>query len=176
MSINKKQTNNIIFLDFDGVVNTLWFREYPRNRNHPRGIYRFDYAMPQDGFVNNEQAIQWLNEIYKKVPFDIVVTSTWRIGNDCAKILYNSGLDKRIKIIGHTPILHSSRGKEIKQWIKENNFNGNFLILDDDADMDELEDFLIQTNEFIGITYVEVLKILERFGVYNERRNTKNGS
>lgn len=43
----------IIFLDFDGVVNTIYYRFYERDNQ-----YKFRYAHSVDNFVNNEQAIQ----------------------------------------------------------------------------------------------------------------------
>lgn len=43
----------IIFLDFDGVVNTIYYRFYERDNQ-----YKFRYSNSADGFVNNEQAIQ----------------------------------------------------------------------------------------------------------------------
>lgn len=63
--------NNIIFLDFDGVVNTIYYRYYKRFKK-----YQMRYATSADKIVNNRQAIQWLNELYDKYPYDIVVTST----------------------------------------------------------------------------------------------------
>ena len=45
--------NNIIFLDFDGVVNTIYYRYYKRFKK-----YQMRYATSADKIVNNRQAIQ----------------------------------------------------------------------------------------------------------------------
>lgn len=154
--------NPIIFLDYDGVVNTIYWREYPRNPEHPRGIFRADFAHASDGFVNNFQAICWLNETYKKCPYDIVVSSTWRVYDNYIECLYNAGLNKDIKVIGKTPRLDGNRGDEIKQWINDNQFTGKYAILDDDADMGDIIDHLVQCDTNYGYNINEMYKVLEK--------------
>ena len=64
----------IIFLDFDGVVNTIYYRYYPRQKRE-----MFHYANASDGFVNNRQAIEWLNNLYFhcKYPFCQFMLECW---------------------------------------------------------------------------------------------------
>ena len=153
--------NNIIFLDFDGVVNTIYYRYYKRFKK-----YQMRYATSADKIVNNRQAIQWLNELYDKYPYDIVVTSTWRLHSNCIQILYNSGLNKKIKIIGCTPHLkEKTRGEEIKKWIEDNNYINfnNFIILDDDTDMGDLDKYLIKCDPYLGFTIYEFNKCIDFF-------------
>lgn len=156
----------IIFLDFDGVVNTFIWREYPRNPNHPQGTFHCAFAFADDGFVNNFQAICWLNELYRHVEYDIVVSSTWRMGHkidELRDILYNSGLSKDIEVIGTTPVRYKKRGLEIQEWIDSHNFTGKFCILDDDKDMEHLMPQLVwcQSNWGFGIDeYSKALEIL----------------
>lgn len=153
--------NNIIFLDFDGVVNTIYYRYYKRFKK-----YQMRYATSADKIVNNRQAIQWLNELYDKYPYDIVVTSTWRLHSNCIQILYNSGLNKKIKIIGYTPHLEGkTRGEEIKKWIEDNNYINfnNFIILDDDTDMGNLDKHLIKCDPYLGFTIYEFNKCIDFF-------------
>ena len=153
--------NNIIFLDFDGVVNTIYYRYYKRFKK-----YQMRYATSADKIVNNRQAIQWLNELYDKYPYDIVVTSTWRLHSNCIQILYNSGLNKKIKIIGYTPHLEGkTRGEEIKKWIEDNNYINfnNFIILDDDTDMGDLDKYLIKCDPYLGFTIYEFNKCIDFF-------------
>lgn len=135
----------IIFLDFDGVVNTFYWTRLPSGE--------WKNSISTDSIVNNLQAIGWLNELYKEIPYDIVVTSTWRIGHtteELQRILWNSGFNKDIKVIGKTPILHQQRGFEIQQWIEDNGFHGKFIILDDDSDMGELLPLLVRCDCYIG--------------------------
>ena len=153
----------IIFLDFDGVVNTIYYRFYNRDNQ-----YKFRYANSADGLVNNEQAIQWLNELYNQFPFDIVVTSTWRTHCNYRKILYNSGLNIWISILGHTPnISGAERGEEITQWIIDNNEqNTDIIILDDDEDMGIMKSSLVKCDPYLGFTiyqYQECLKKMKQF-------------
>ena len=64
----------IIFLDFDGVVETIYWEQAEN------GTWSWNVNKSGRNELNNKQAIGWLNELYSKVPYDIVVSSTWRIG------------------------------------------------------------------------------------------------
>jgi len=147
----------IIFLDYDGVVNTIIWRKYPRENQ-----FKARYGFPSDGFVNNYQAICWLNDLYKKIPYNIVVSSTWRFHKNYKQCLYRGGLDKNIPILGCTPRVEGCRGDEIKQWIIDNNFNNKFIILDDDTDMGEYMENLIKCDCYLGFTIKEYEECLYR--------------
>lgn len=51
---------------------------------------------------------------------------------------------------------HLSRKDEIMNWFSVNDFDGDFIIIDDDQSLNELPDFLkgnfIQTSPYIGLT------------------------
>lgn len=152
--------NNIIFLDFDGVVNTIYWGQ------GPDGVYNQNAFKSGHQELNNKQAIGWLNELYRQCPYDIVVSSTWRLGmsvEELQLLLLKSGFNPEIRVIGKTPILHTERGEEIQQWIDENEFTGKFIIMDDDSDMCHLKDKLVQTNTYIGITFYDFQKALKLF-------------
>ena len=103
---------NVVFLDFDGVVNTpMW-----RNIN---GKLRTKYNFPESGSVNNWQACQWLSKFCKERGYSIVVSSTWRKSGleTCRKCLYNGGVWQSIPIIDKTPVLDTKRGYEIQNWL-----------------------------------------------------------
>lgn len=155
--------NPIIFLDFDGVVNTIYYCYYPRLKKEI-----FGYAHEEDGFVNNRQAIEWLNDLYFHYKYDIVVTSTWRTYCNYREILYNSGLNRQINIIGATPNINHIRGDEIAQWIIDNNEQDrDIIILDDDEDMGILKNNLIKCDPYLGITlheYTECVKRISNWG------------
>ena len=117
----------IIFLDYDGVVNTLIFEQ---GEDRPRHYH------PQDGKVNNYQAICWLNKLCKETKAKIVVTSTWRRQSNYRECLYNGGLDKSIDVIGRTSILDEySRADEIYEWLNRHRSLNieNFVIIDDET-------------------------------------------
>lgn len=152
----------IIFLDLDGVVETIyWERD-------EQGVWSFNIHKVgrKDGRkeLNNKQAIGWLNELYSKVPYDIVISSTWRIdmsAEELQDLLIRSGFNPKIKVVGTTPILHLPRGIEIKRWIEENDFKGKYIIIDDDSDMCDLLPVLVRTDCQLGFTIYDYQKALE---------------
>lgn len=164
----------IIFLDIDGVINTPFI-----HNKTPKS------CSSSDGIVSNFQAIKLLNWIYSEHKFDIVITSTWRLGTSLSSlqgILIHSGLNPKIKVLGFTPdlrstlkydkhiklpfnkhiFIHTRRGHEIDEWIKSNNYEGDFIILDDDSDMWKYKNKLIQLNSTDGLTMSKALEVLSR--------------
>lgn len=73
------ELNNIIFLDFDGVIN-LDINNYT-------------------GAFNNKEQMENLNRFCLKYNFKIVVRSSWRKNLNYKDVLYKSGLDKRIEVL-----------------------------------------------------------------------------
>lgn len=177
-------TTPIIFLDFDGVINTPFIlNKEPRLNNHV------------DKFVSNLQAIKLLNWVYSEYKFDIVISSTWRLGlslEELREILLNSGLNPEIKVLGVTPDLrhkkydhyirlpfkkhiyiHTRRGHEIDQWIKQYNYSGDFLILDDDADMWKYKKHLILLHPDDGLTMSKASILRYRLSQIYEKEEAK---
>lgn len=160
---------NIIFLDIDGVVNTLMISTTPFNTNRgtiSRNGFYYKLNTPNDLEVSNVQAVMWLNKLCKKTNSKIVITSTWRIEKDgfekAKKALYNTGLLKDIEIIGATPYLSSNRGYEIKEWLKNNKNVINYVILDDDCDMlKEQRKHLVLINTFYGFGFPDYKKAID---------------
>ena len=157
--------NPVVFLDFDGVVNTLMIYKEPINIKARRLLqkdgYYFDLCYPQDKRVSNTTAVLWLEKLCKEFSANIVITSTWRKDYELAcESLYNSGLSKDVKIIGKTPWLDGYRGKEIEAWLKEHPCPA-FVILDDDSDMKPYTDHLIKTDTYDGFTFNSYVKAKE---------------
>lgn len=159
------KSNNVIFLDIDGVVNTLMIDTVPFKNNdvNHNGFY-YDLCMPDDLRVSNRQAIMWINRLCKETHSDIVISSTWRLhGLENIELsLRNSGLLKEINIIGMTPIINNYhiRGDEIRLYLCEHKEIDNFIIIDDDSDMGEYTDRLVKTNTYVGFTYNDYVKAL----------------
>ncbi len=123
----------VIFLDFDGVLNS---------EDH----YRIN--SPQEEL--DRRAVAHLTKIIEATDCEIVISSTWRKFyslEELRDILIDYGLPEQYgpKIIGKTPdldkrisgsILHTSamRGDEVRVWLEENNFDGNYVAIDDDED------------------------------------------
>ena len=155
---------NVLFLDYDGVVNTLMWQLTST------GKMQFRFNSPSDNKVNNFQACQWISEFCQKYNYKIVVTSTWRLFSNYRECLINGGLREGIEIIDKTPDLrythdHACRGEEIREWlIKHHNEVDNFIIVDDEElgfDVDEQEyyaDNFILCDGNHGFGFAEMLK------------------
>lgn len=140
---------HVVFLDFDGVINTYYWEE--RNGKWECHLYcEFDFK------VNNMQAICWLNQLCKEKNLSIVVISTWRKYHTLENIqnmLWNSGLDEEIPIIGLTPVFgeNYSRGKEIRAYLKEHIEIEKIVILDDNCyDMYEFSPYVSCSDTYHG--------------------------
>ena len=153
------ENKNIIFLDVDGVLNSIsnLIKVYEKtHRQHSGYNYPFD-----------EKCLENLRLLVEETNSKIVITSTWRRNEKGIKklleILSNYHLDK--EVIGYTPILNKSRGEEIKKYLSSLDYNPNFIIIDDDNDMGELLPYLINTNNYYGLTSEDAnngIKILNK--------------
>lgn len=155
---------NVLFLDYDGVVNT------PMWQLTSTGKMRCLFNPPTDNKVNNFQACQWISEFCQRYNYKIVVTSTWRLFSDYRECLINGGLRDDVEIIGSTPDLrcthdHACRGEEIREWlIEHHNEVDNFIIVDDEElgfDADEREyyaDHFVLCDGTHGFGFTEMLK------------------
>jgi hypothetical protein len=142
---------NIVFLDFDGVVNIPYWQK------DENGKLRSRFNFPRDGIVNSYQAVQWVSEFCERYNYSIVVSSTWRMGKfDYRKCLYDSGLREHIKVLGATPVIwDADRGDEITEYLKQHPEIENYLIFDDDEDMTVHMDRLVKCDGVVGFTLRE---------------------
>ena len=159
-------TNRIIFLDYDGVANNYLWGTYLDGHKEP--YFHCAYAFPEDNFVNNYQALCWLNSLYYDYPYDIVVTSTWRDYDNYKECLYNGGLDKDIKILGKVDRgLH--REALIIEWLKDNDYSGTYTVVDDDASFylgnDIPRNNIVIVDGDMGITEWSIQKIIRSFKI-----------
>lgn len=144
--INKPDTINIIFLDVDGVLNSInnLIKVYEKtHRQHSGYNYPFD-----------EECLNNLCFLVEETNSKIVITSTWRRHEKGIKVLLDKLEEYNLadKVIGYTPILNKTRGKEIKKFLSTLDYKPNFIIIDDDTDMDDLISYLINTNPYFGLT------------------------
>ena len=152
--------SRILFLDYDGVVNTpMWDEEGKKCR----------YNFPEHNKVNNFQAVQWVSEFCQKWEFAIVVTSTWRTDDNWRECLINGGLREGIEILDRTEDLAAkhkigTRGHEIKKWLEEHPEVEHFYILDDlDDFLPEQKEFFIQTNPNVGFNMGDYIQLRGKF-------------
>jgi len=114
---------NVVFLDYDGVVNTPMLGD--------DGSECCCY--PDDNKVNNFRAVQLVSDFCLKYDYSIVVSSSWRLEDNYKECLINGGLREGITILGKTPFLDClPRSEEIWRYLSSHAEIQNFLIFDDD--------------------------------------------
>lgn len=138
---------NIIFLDIDGVLNSLAYFEENKNRGHA------DIS---------DYHLQMLAKIYHACDARIVLSSSWReLDVDDVHVywMYQYLLDElaryNMEIIDKTPVVDMNRPLEIKTWLdnRPDKDEINFVSLDDDFSKDKYDiygigDHLVKTEFF----------------------------
>ena len=153
----------IIFLDFDGVLNT----------EHYQGLLRFQGKPWQDeyGAFFDPNAVKQLKRIIDATGADIVIDSSWKyLGLDAMKELWEVR-NLPGKIVDITPssvsdeyllkadfndldtsMLHC-KGLEIASWLSEQEEEIRYVIIDDEyVILDSQVSHFILTNPYEGIT------------------------
>ena len=149
---------NLIFLDVDGVINSVNNLIKVYNETHKS---HSGYSYPFDS-----NCLENLKKLVIETNSSLVISSTWRLsekGRDTLlQELKKYDLDKLV--IGYTPFLGSSRKDEIKDFLSnfESSFTTNFIILDDDSDMGDLLPFLVKTNRQVGLTEENVQQAIKK--------------
>lgn len=163
----------LLFLDFDGVINShdWWERRKGLERErHP--VHEIDPL-----------AVARVERVCAETGAQVVVSSTWRLLNDTPslrRLLRKRGFTGRVR--GTTPDLRYSlsagilpwtkigRGLEIQWWLRtfltvEQVCQARICILDDDSDMGDLLGALVQTRVQMGLTDVELPYIYKQLSV-----------
>lgn len=150
----------IIFLDFDGVLNSRAFENaYPPAQSvglapNDRWIHAIDPA-----------AVELLNGVVRGSGAKVVISSTWRRGFPIEKIrafLVTRGFEG--EVIDVTPShvrAGAQRGDEIQAWLDNHPEVTAFVILDDVDDMAHLLDRLVRTDIATGLRAEHCTKALE---------------
>jgi len=146
-------TSKVLYLDFDGVMNTPKFIRSLGDSKHSFNNWRW-YSEQID-----PKHIGFLQEILSASNANIVVSSSWRLMNDtfaCDTILRAHGL--RGKIVDVTPRpfempngKRSERADEIQAHLDANPHIKKFCILDDLLDMKHLSKYFVQTDMYSGL-------------------------
>ena len=150
---------NIIFLDVDGVLNSLsHLKELYRKNKRPYSGFDFPF---DERCLNNSKKLVDETDSY------LVISSSWRIHEIGREILLNELKKYNLaeRVIGMTPILHTERGKEVLAFLEKLECDVNYIILDDDSDFKGLEEYLIKTNFETGLTLNNVndgIKVLKK--------------
>ena len=155
---------NVLFLDYDGVVNTpMWNEEGTE----------FRFSFPEDKRVNNFQCVQWVSEFCEKYNFSIVVTSTWRFMTPLYKeCLYNGGLRRTVKIIGCTDVDDcGNRELEIAGYLELHPEIDKYIIFDDCKEFNYLKDHVVFCETDLGF---HILKFDEEEELYDRLYGEQN--
>jgi hypothetical protein len=147
------EIDHIIFLDIDGVLNTD--KTYWRFKTH-------DQSIPFIGI--DRDLVKILNPIAEMNSIYFVLSSTWReMYYDTLNYLSYQGF--KGKFIGKTILPDCHRGDEILDWIRRNNYNGNWLAIDDDEKCKGLgDDHWVQTINGINESHINKIKSIFSIG------------
>lgn len=144
-------TNPVIFLDFDGVLNST------------RSMLAFGGAGRHQF---DPVAVNLVARLAGNANANVVVSSAWRVGSSVGElksILGEYSTTLAAKVIDVTPRLSGKRGNEIASWLAQNpdKHSRNFVILDDDSDMLESQlPYFVQTRHRDGFGLPEYLAAL----------------
>ena len=139
----------IIFLDFDGVMDTATYcyslEKQGLSECDNKGRPKFD-----------PECVRNLGFIIEKTGADIVVTSDWKY-IDSYKDLLNMWEERKLPgfLTDVTPNISNHRGDDIDGWLKECGQSCNYVIIDDlpkDCFNSHQLDRLIAVNPTIGLT------------------------
>ncbi len=153
--------DKIIFLDFDGVLNSGDNSEVLSSLAIDSGPLRHRFYT---GVVFDERCVRWLQWIVDKTNCKIVISSSWRLHYELGEMKRIWGeLDLPGEIIDYTPFYNDllvddggqimrnfERGKEIQMWVDAYK-PIRYCIVDDEYDI-LFEQCFVQTDPEFGLT------------------------
>jgi hypothetical protein len=160
----------ILFLDFDGVLNSKQHLLAVKDRKIKGADNLNDanlFYMKRDVNYNNMWA---LNYLLKEVPdLKIVISSAWRLHYDISefKDLFKIFKLPSARIIGKTDKkMSSERYHEIKWWLEDHKDVEQWIAVDDHPifflGTDEFKNQYL-TDPWVGLTMPDVFKIIKHF-------------
>lgn len=160
-----------IMLDFDGVLNSVQSFIY-NNRQNLLGLTN---VPTHESFC--PIASSNLQYILEELPdVQVVISSTWRKYKTIHAIqkMFETNHILPDRIVGMTPVLESGyRGDEIHAYLKDHPEITDFVIIDDDSDMEPYMGRLVRTDSRNGLTFRDAEKVIEKFGGKNEEAEAK---
>lgn len=157
----------VLFLDFDGVLNShqsaiFWHNKRDQDK-WENEMYR-DWPGTLKEYIAMEFcpiAMSNIEEVIRRVPgLKIVISSSWRVGETIETLRQILSPSKVIcdAIIDKTDSFHNVRGNEIQRWLDQHPEVTNYVIVDDDSDMlDSQKDHFLKTTSLHGFQYGDVL-------------------
>lgn len=143
----------LIFLDFDGVLNTEQYQAELAISGDP--------VRDKWGPLFSPSAVNNLRKIVVATNAEIIVTSTWRYihGLEGLKEMWiQRSLPGKLNGILPCDSLLATRGEEISEYLSDHH-NTQYIILDDiDEYMESQHNHFIQINPIVGISGTDVHK------------------
>lgn len=154
------ETRKIIFLDCDGVLNSIQWDAVRKD-------------MPMESFIDeaiDPRCLKRIVSICETTGAKIVLSSDWRINWPFARTrLERAGIHEGL-IMDCTPVLntvqgmhHHSRGDEIQAWLDAHDDVYDYVIIDDREDFlqDQVRLHLVHVNNWVGITEKDRMAAIE---------------
>lgn len=189
---------NIVFLDFDGVLNGQHMADQIDMQHRQNGCSN-KFATRADGTAPrchcfelqnqlDKSCIARLNVLLARTSAKVVLSTSWRRildTEDLARILRDNGFAG--EIVGATPDLANDptwgdwhrenamvgascdRGWEIEDWLHAHPEVSSFVILDDCSDMARLKACHVLTDDRIGLQDVDVTSAEHTMAKYGQR-------
>jgi len=165
----------VVFLDFDGVLNSTQSHAFWSSKRD-REKWENELYDQWKGTLYEYLALEFcpiamsnVEELVRRVPdIKVVISSSWRNGKDVealkkilapAKALSNAVIDT-------TPRFHGQvRGAEIQDWLDNHPEVTHYVIIDDDRDMLETQKKnFVNTSSMHGFQYGDMLWALRILG------------
>ena len=147
----------VVFLDFDGVLNSKAFFKSPRHEDSEAGAL-------------DPEAIARLNRLLAATGAVVVISSSWRHGYTIEQLVV------LLACRGFVGTVHdktrdwisaacTQRGDEIADWLRDHPECSTYVVLDDGADMDAVRERFIQTDvEGMGLLDEHVDRAIAMLG------------
>ena len=146
----------IVFLDFDGVLNTEQYQARLTVDDKP--------TKDTWGPLFDPRAVESLRQILDETNAQIVISSSWRYAHslDSLRMMWEvRGLPGEIRDTLACGATYISRGEEIDCWL-ESNGHPDYVIIDDLDDFYPTQhDHYVETNPIAGITEADAQKAIE---------------
>lgn len=157
----------VIFLDFDGVLNSALYARTEEYQKHAGGAsWHSVDSLKWWSYGLDSVAVERLNSLVERTGAKVVISSSWRLGATqewLVQILTSRGFTG--EVVGVTPAYGGDepRHKEIEGWIETHRPEG-YVVIDDDADA-EIAGRFVYTSSHCGLTdddVDEAVRILEK--------------
>lgn len=163
--------NRYIFLDFDGVLNSIRTVVADQKVGNSSSVQRAILLSHEIETGFDPIAVSLIHRLATVTSAKIVISSSWRYTFSLAAVrtMFSSSFDRWENagelIIGMTPRSDKGRrGTEIDMWLADHAEEPyEYVIIDDSSDMtaDQKEKHFVQTDEREGFLYRDYMRCLE---------------